>query len=102
MRAPGADAMMDRSLIAAASVDDAAAVLALLERGASADAVNENGSTPLMISSYCGHVAVQAALIQGGANVQATNAKGKTALMFAAGAGRAAAITALLDNGADV
>ena len=85
---------LDKSLLSAASKDAASTVFALLERGAKVDAVNENGSTSLMIASFYGNAAVQSALIQGGANVEATNSKGKSALMFAAGAGRATAVAA--------
>ena len=53
---------IEQELLSAASTDAAASIVALLERGAKVDAVNENGSTPLMIASFCGNTSNQVAL----------------------------------------
>lgn len=97
----------DTPLHMAARTGDLASVNALLEAGATVDAQNAMGWTPLFCAAYnhesdCGFAPVVQRLIDAGANVNQRIAFGITPLMLAAGGGETAVCKALLDAGAEV
>ena len=59
----------------------------LLERGASVDAGDAQGWTPLMHTTRQGHLDMAAMLVERGADTEATNESGRTAVMEAASSG---------------
>src|SRR5262249_17449499 len=71
----------------------------LLDRGAKADATDDDGRTPLMFANSAAKVKL---LVACGAVVNAADKWGETALMKAATAGDVEVVQALLDGGADV
>ena len=60
-----------------------AAVSALLEGGATVDAVNMAGGTALHVASHAGHAEVIRALVEAAASVDAVNMAGGAALHLA-------------------
>jgi uncharacterized protein len=97
----------DTPLHIAARTGDLDAVNALLAAGATVDAQNAMGWTPLFCAAYnheidCGFASVVQRLIDAGANVNQRITFGITPLMLAAGGGEAAVCQALLDAGAEV
>ena len=72
-------------------------VTALLEAGASVDAVDKQGDTPLHYAAGQGHADVARALLEAGASVRAANQQRKTPLHLAADRGHAEVSTALLN-----
>ena len=61
------------------------------------DAVNDNGSTALMVAATCGHAVVIAALAHAGADLHASTAhNGSTALHLASSCGNRAAVEQLV------
>jgi ankyrin repeat protein len=71
-------------LLNAASNDDPALGLFLIEQGANVNAKDDNGSTPLLLaSSHCSQTPLLAALIKAGADVNAKAAGGATPAMMA-------------------
>jgi ankyrin repeat protein len=71
-------------LINAASNDDPALGLFLIEHGANVNAKDDNGSTPLLLAaSHCNQTPLLSALIKAGANVNAKAAGGATPAMMA-------------------
>jgi len=74
---------------------------AVLSHGATPDASDATGLTPLMCAAFMGHAAIAARLLRQGAGVDARDEKGYTALMFAANAGKADVVDVLLSAGAD-
>lgn len=62
--------------------------------------VNHNGSTPLALAAYKGHVAAARALLALGAAVGEPNSKGLTPLHLAASQGHGPAVQALIVAGA--
>ncbi len=78
----------------------AESILALLEREANIEAVNNYGKRPLHIAAIYGRVEAIRALLEGGANIEAVNDDGETPLHVAARDGMAEAIRALLGQGA--
>eukprot|EP00928_Gymnodinium_smaydae_P000085 TRINITY_DN10037_c0_g1_i2.p1 TRINITY_DN10037_c0_g1~~TRINITY_DN10037_c0_g1_i2.p1 ORF type:complete len:758 (-),score=149.60 TRINITY_DN10037_c0_g1_i2:476-2641(-) len=75
---------------------------ALLDGGASADAVDEEGMTALMEASHNGHAAVAEALLRGGASVDKPDRKGVTALMEASKGGHAQVVQLLIHSNASI
>ena len=91
------------SLMAAAHKGSLRVVKALLAGGASTEAANPGGFTPLSVAVQEGHAQVAAALLAAGARPSAPcKHKGATPLIFAAGMGRADLVSLLLDAGAQV
>ena len=76
-----------------------AAVEALLQAGADANKVDDDGDAPLSVAASA---AIATMLIERGAVVNATNKLGETALWRAVKEGRADVVQALLKAGADV
>jgi hypothetical protein len=70
------------ALDVAASAGRAEICQALLEAGASVDAKNRAGATPLVIGLGSGSIACVPALLSHGANVNAIDMQGKTALIY--------------------
>jgi len=88
-------------LMRAALIGDAAALLALLDNGANANASDDGGRTALMEAAYAGHSRAVEALIKRGADVNAKDCAGWTALMEAASKSHIETVKILLDYGAD-
>ena len=93
---------LEDKLIGAAEIGDAAAVHALLAKGANVDAQDVFGLTALMRGALNGHTEVVRYLIAKGANVNATNFVGTTALMHAAGSGYIDIVRVLIEKHADL
>lgn len=97
---------MATDLIAEAGRGDAAAVQALLAKGADANGRNIVDLTALYVASIAGHREVVRVLLANGADIDAKNGNafglGVTALMGASLQGQLEAVQSLLDNGADV
>lgn len=88
-------------LMRAALIGDTAAVVALLDRGVSANLTDGSGRTALMEAAYAGHWRTIEALILRGADANAKDNAGWTALMEAASKSRIEAVKVLLCHGAD-
>ena len=101
---PSAAAGPAEGLFSAASGGDAAAVQALLAKGAELNAKNNDGVTALIVASGNGHLDVVQALLAKGADVNAKDNNGWTALDAAAAGGHAeirALLQAVLDKAAE-
>jgi ankyrin repeat protein len=85
----------------AAMRGDAAAVRALLAKGADVNAPQGDGATALHWAVYRGDKVLAGLLIRAGANVKAANRDGSTPLWLASVNGSADIIAALLEAGAD-
>lgn len=72
----------------------------LLERGADANAVSRDGSTPLLFASIKPDLYLTQMLLSHHANVNAKNAAGVTPLMYAVTGGNVPVVKLLLDRGA--
>jgi len=79
-----------------------AAVRALLDKGADANAKGNAGRTALMEAAFEGYTETVRALLQKGADVNMRDEAGWTALFWAAFSRRADTVRVLLKNGADV
>ncbi|MBI3652014.1 MAG: ankyrin repeat domain-containing protein [Acidobacteria bacterium] len=88
-------------LMSAALIGHTSAIKALLEKGATADAKDDQGRTPLMEASFAGHSETVRALLDSGAAVNAQDHDGWTALMEAASKGHTEIVRLLLSRGAD-
>ena len=66
------------------------------------DATNKDGSTPLLLACYAGHVDVVRCLLQHGASVHTTNLAGWTPLHGAASGGHLEVARVLIDHGANI
>ena len=95
------DPARDSALLQRAEDGDQAAVRRLLAEGASPDARDDAGLTPLMLAVIHDHTAIINALIVSGASVNMQNGQGLTPLMFAAINDRPMALGMLLDRGAN-
>jgi ankyrin repeat protein len=82
--------------------NDAAAIEALIKRGADVKAPTRYGVTPLGVAALNGNAAIARKLLDAGADVNAATPGGETALMTAARAGSVETVRLLLDRGADV
>jgi hypothetical protein len=87
-------------LINAAGSGDAAAVQALLAKGADINAKASNGVTALVAASYPGHLDVVQALLAKGADVNAKAIGSRTALDAATAGGHADVSALLVQAGA--
>lgn len=94
-----ADANSD--LLMAAYRGDRVTARALINRGASLAARDENGYTPLHWAAYNGDVRMLELLLEAGAPVDPLDAKGTTPLMLAAWNGYAQCVHTLLAHGAN-
>lgn len=102
VRALLGDASLDQEAFRVAFERDRPHVLALLlEAGADPDALEEDGSTPLMTCARQGRLDLARTLLDAGAEKDHQDHAGKSPLMHAAEAGQAAAVALLLERGAD-
>ena len=100
---PGLAPTGEAPLLTCARTGAAAAVRALLSRGADIDAADTwRGQTPLMWAAAENHVPIMNVLLEGGAAVEAASTGGFTALMFAVRQDARDAARLLLAAGADV
>jgi ankyrin repeat protein len=97
----GAAAAERSPLIDAARNDDRDAVRALVQKGASVNAADADGTTALHWASYRDDVEIADLLIHGGANVNAANDLGATPLWTASLNGSVAMVRRLLEAGAN-
>ena len=74
----------------------------LIDKGASLDCQDNDGSTPLLMAAHKGHADVGKALIDGGANLELQDKNGFTALHAAAVRGYTTLVKMLIDNSASV
>ena len=97
-----AAAAVDSPVADAASRGDAAAVRALLERGADVQTARPDGMTALHWAAMRSDLELAGMLLYAGANLEATTRIGRhTPLHVAGRSGRAPVVRALLDAGAD-
>lgn len=97
--------ILTTELFKALEKEDLQAIIALLDKGANANAMNEEEMSPLMIASKKGNTSLVSLLIQRGAYVKQIGVKGdkkRTSLMLAAEQGHLLTIELLLQHGADV
>jgi type II secretory pathway predicted ATPase ExeA len=92
----------DEALLRRSEHGDLRGVQALLADGASPEARDSGGFTPLMFAAIHGNPAMLDALIAGGARVNVQNRAGLTPLMLAAINNHTAVLRALIDHGADM
>jgi ankyrin repeat protein len=93
--------LAESSLHDAVYREDSATVTQLLRSGASPDAVNRYGYTPLVIAAQAGNASLVRALLNAGADPNHPVPGGETPLMGAARAGSLDAVQALLAAGAN-
>lgn len=91
----------DEALLRRAEYGDLGGVRTLLSEGASPEARDATGFTPLMFAVIHGHPAVVDALIAGGGRVNVQNRAGLTPVMLAAINNHATVLRSLLDHGGD-
>jgi thiosulfate/3-mercaptopyruvate sulfurtransferase len=89
------------ALLQACRIGHAAHVHALLEAGASHNAVTVDGTTALWLACFADSPLCALHLIERGFDVDHANPTGDTALMYAASAGRDRMVRLLLEAGAD-
>ena len=88
-------------MMAFAHADRADLIADLLERGASPDVVDQQGTTPLIYAANSGATAAADVLLQGGADPDLAAEDGVNALMYAAQHGYLEIVRRLLAAGAD-
>ena len=88
-------------MMRAALIGDVAALREILNRGASANARDCAGRTPLMETAFSGHTDAVALLLERGADPDAVDNAGWTALMEAASKGHTETVRTLLFFGAN-
>lgn len=98
---PGRAAGEKDVFLAAAADDNVGILVALLDRGLSANTAGRDGRTALAVAAGAGSLGVMRLLIDRGAAVDRANDEGWTPLMDAAYRGRAEAVRELLAAGAD-
>jgi type II secretory pathway predicted ATPase ExeA len=96
------DPSKDEALLRRAEYGDLKGVQTLLLGGASPEARDPAGFTPLMLAVIHGHPAIVNALVAGGGRVNVQNRAGLTPLMLAAINNHSGMLRALIDHGADV
>ncbi|HEY7090450.1 MAG TPA: ankyrin repeat domain-containing protein [Tepidisphaeraceae bacterium] len=94
-------ASADDRLVCALTGDDGVEADEALADGASVEARDTNGITPLMAAAWRGNIRAAKDLVGRGADVGATDKWGNTAIMYACRSDRVEMIDFLLDHGAD-
>lgn len=92
---------LDIELITAIAGENGDLIVKAISKGASVNARDREGITPLMHASLRGNPEVVTLLLTRGANVNATDIFGTTALMQAAWAGYPQIVRLLIDHGAN-
>ncbi|GMH40444.1 hypothetical protein BSKO_08348 [Bryopsis sp. KO-2023] len=92
----------EKALQAASKKGDVKVVKRLLGADVDANAMSDQGMTPLMMASKYNHAAIVQALVTSGIDTEIRTSAGSTALWLAAEAGNADIIRALVKGGADV
>jgi len=80
---PKSDPVKEKALLDAALAGESDKVKSLLKENINVDAVDKDGHTPLMYSSFNGHTEIAKILLDMGASVTAIDYAGRTALMYA-------------------
>lgn len=93
---------LDQQFMEAVKDADAPSVVALLDKGADVNAVDEHGKTSLIRAAMGGNLEITKLLVQKGAAINARDKNDWTALMAAAWNGYANIVRLLLDTGAYV
>jgi Ankyrin repeats (3 copies) len=93
---------MDDKLLDACKRGEAEQARLLLGKGASVNATDSNGWSPLHWACRSGHMSTVRLLIESGGNVNAKNKSGTTPLHLASHHGRVEVGCLLLDSGADI
>lgn len=93
---------MASSLHEAARLGEIAALQEQIDVGASIDALDERGDTPLIAAAFSGKLAAARQLLDSGANVNGRSDRGMTALHAAAYTGHRDIVALLIDHGADI
>jgi len=94
--------MTDHRLHDAAASDDVAAIRALLAAGATIDARDEDGRTPLLAATHANNVRAAETLIAAGADVNARDAIDDSPYLYAGAQGHLEILTMTLKHGADL
>lgn len=89
-------------LLTAAARGDTAQVTALLSAGASVDARDREGRTPLLLATHGNHIEVARLLIAAGADVNAKDSISDTPFLYAGAEGRNEILKMALAAGADL
>ncbi len=92
---------LNRNLLTAASLGDAALVRKLLGAGASPHAADERGRTALLLAIYQRHGEAARALIHAGADVNHKDDQANSAFLLAAANGQVELVRLTLSHGAD-
>ena len=91
-----------QSLLEVAERGDTAGVERLIASGATIDATNASGQTPLLLAIQNNHPAVATRLIDAGANINAQAANQDTPWLLAGALGRTALLRHMLPKGPDL
>ena len=94
--------MNTTTLHAAAASDDVAAITTLLAGGASIDARDEHGRTPLLVATHANNIRAATTLIEAGANVNAQDDMHDSAYLYAGASGHLEILEMTLRHGADL
>ena len=92
----------NKALVKACIIGDLAAVEKAIDEGANVNYKDENGYTPLLISSNSGNIELVKMLISKGADINSKGSFGITALHKASGLGYIEVVEFLIKNGAIV
>lgn len=94
-------ASLNEMMLSAVVKGDTAQVTSLLEQGATLEARNSSGRTPLMLAALQGNVKLLDLLLEKGADIRASDTAGMTPLLWGAFGGNAQVVEHLLAHGAD-
>jgi ankyrin repeat protein len=92
----------EQGLLEASYAGNLGEVRKLVSAGASIDAADAEGRTPLMYAAFNGHTSVTEYLLDQGAAIDARESAGRTALMYASSGPYVETVELLLERGADV
>lgn len=92
----------EEELFAAIELNNISKIIELIEQGVNIKTINENGSSPLHWSSYCGYAEITKLLIKNGANLGGINKWDETPLKIANRLRHGEIVKVLLENGATI